>query len=182
MNIELIRLTLYKEYLEDFYRFCMGLGGDTAKVMGEILSFEADRRSINIAIHSIGTELRKEDRDTLFPRFGMLYPEGHMYLAKCETIESIKVGLQDAKPFGDLFRESRYDYTTQGSSTERTLDEAFDIYEVGLLKAAFDYQFHYGVFYSYLKLKEKEAKNLEWISFCISHKQPERANKYIPLF
>src|SRR3989344_5572327 len=37
MNIELIRNTLYKAYLQDFYRYCQVLGGDTAEVMGEIL-------------------------------------------------------------------------------------------------------------------------------------------------
>ena len=37
MNIELIRNTLYKAYLEDFYAYCLSLGGPTAQVMGEIL-------------------------------------------------------------------------------------------------------------------------------------------------
>jgi V-type H+-transporting ATPase subunit d len=37
MNIELIRNTLYKAYLEDFYQFCQRLGGDTATFMGELL-------------------------------------------------------------------------------------------------------------------------------------------------
>ncbi len=37
MNIEIIRNTLYKAYLEDFYAYCLTLGGPTAEVMGEIL-------------------------------------------------------------------------------------------------------------------------------------------------
>ena len=37
MNIEIIRNTLYKTYLEDFYGFCQSLGGPTADAMGEIL-------------------------------------------------------------------------------------------------------------------------------------------------
>lgn len=37
MNIEIIRNTLYKAYLEDFYGFCKQLGGATAEVMSEIL-------------------------------------------------------------------------------------------------------------------------------------------------
>ena len=44
MNIEIIRNTLYKSYLESFYNFCLFLGGETADVMCEILAFEADRR------------------------------------------------------------------------------------------------------------------------------------------
>lgn len=37
MNIELIRNTLYKAYLEDFYDFCKKIGGPTSEVMCEIL-------------------------------------------------------------------------------------------------------------------------------------------------
>jgi V-type H+-transporting ATPase subunit d len=37
MNIEIIRNTLYKAYLEDFYAFCQKMGGETADVMCEIL-------------------------------------------------------------------------------------------------------------------------------------------------
>ena len=46
MNIEIIRNTLYKAYLEDFYAFCQKVGGGTAEVMGGILQLEADRRTI----------------------------------------------------------------------------------------------------------------------------------------
>lgn len=38
MNIEIIRNTLYKAYLEAFYDFCKGIGGTTADVMCEILA------------------------------------------------------------------------------------------------------------------------------------------------
>jgi len=76
MNIEIIRNTLYKAYLEDFYEFCMTLGDSTAEIMSEILAFEADRRAFIITINSFGTELSKEDRFKLFPRCGKLYPDG----------------------------------------------------------------------------------------------------------
>lgn len=38
MNIEIIRNTLYKAYLEAFYGFCKRLGGTTADAMCEILA------------------------------------------------------------------------------------------------------------------------------------------------
>ncbi len=40
MNIEIMRNTLYKAYLDDFAAFCNKLGGTTAEVMGSLLSFE----------------------------------------------------------------------------------------------------------------------------------------------
>jgi V-type H+-transporting ATPase subunit d len=38
MNIEIIRNTLYKAYLEDFYGYCQSVGGPTADVMCELLA------------------------------------------------------------------------------------------------------------------------------------------------
>ncbi len=38
MNIEIIRNTLYKSYLESFYNFCRNMGGETEEVMCEILA------------------------------------------------------------------------------------------------------------------------------------------------
>ena len=45
MNIEILRNTLYKAYLDDFARFCTGLGGATAEIMGDLLSFEVTAAS-----------------------------------------------------------------------------------------------------------------------------------------
>lgn len=40
MNIEIMRNTLYKAYLDDFAEFCQSLGSTTAEVMGDLLAFE----------------------------------------------------------------------------------------------------------------------------------------------
>lgn len=40
MNIEIMRNTLYKAYLDDFAEFCQSLGSTTAEIMGDLLSFE----------------------------------------------------------------------------------------------------------------------------------------------
>ena len=44
MNIEIMRNTLYKAYLDDFAEFCQSLGGATADVMGDLLAFEVGGR------------------------------------------------------------------------------------------------------------------------------------------
>lgn len=46
MNIEIIRNTLYKAYLEAFYEFCKGIGGTTADVMCEILAVSDNYKEI----------------------------------------------------------------------------------------------------------------------------------------
>ena len=43
MNIEIMRNTLFKAYLDDFARLCARLGGATAEIMGDLLAFEARR-------------------------------------------------------------------------------------------------------------------------------------------
>lgn len=90
MNIEIIRNTLYKAYLEAFYKFCSAIGGTTADTMCEILQFEADRRAIIITINSFGTELGKDDRAKLYPRCGRLNPDGLAALARADDYDQVK--------------------------------------------------------------------------------------------
>ena len=97
VNIEIIRNTLYKAYIEDFHSICQKLGGSTAEVMGNILQLEADRRTINITINSIDTDLDIKQREKLYPTIGLLYPEGTARLAKAIDIESIRTAI-DAFP------------------------------------------------------------------------------------
>jgi hypothetical protein len=52
LNIEIIRNTLYKAYLEDFYDFCQKIGGPTAEIMGDILQV-GERKLINTYQYNI---------------------------------------------------------------------------------------------------------------------------------
>lgn len=46
--------------------------------------------------------------------------------------------------------------------------------EVRRLTDTFEQQFHYGVFYSYMRLREQEIRNLMWISECVTQDQKTR--------
>ncbi|KAK4393079.1 V-type proton ATPase subunit d2 [Sesamum angolense] len=160
MNIEIMRNTLYKAYLEDFYRFCQKLGGATAEIMSDLLAFEADRRAVNITINSIGTELTRDDRRKLYSNFGLLYPYGHEELAVCGHrsglgAEIVKITVLFWKDIFNLVRAAMEKYPPYQSifsklsyGESQMLDKAFYEEEVKRLCLAFE-QFHYGVFFAY---------------------------------
>uniref|UniRef100_A0A182JWW2 V-type proton ATPase subunit n=1 Tax=Anopheles christyi TaxID=43041 RepID=A0A182JWW2_9DIPT len=91
MNIEIIRNTLYRTYLETFYDLCKEIGGTTAAVMCEILGFEADRRAIIITINALATALSREDYVHLYPRCGRLYPDGLQALGRASDYEQVQL-------------------------------------------------------------------------------------------
>lgn len=91
VEIEILKNSLMKLYLEDFYYFCQELGGDTAEIMGDLLKAKADQRAINITLNSFGTPLNEPTmrsgdgwptRKSLYPSIGFLYPAGTAELVK----------------------------------------------------------------------------------------------------
>ncbi len=106
LNIEIVRNTLYKNYLQDFYNFVNThpdiSGTPTAEVMSEILEFEADRRAINITLNSFGTELSKTDRKKLYPDLGKLYPEGNLMLSRADDFEGVRLAVDGVSELQEL--------------------------------------------------------------------------------
>jgi len=168
MNVEVMRVTLYKAYLEDFAALCERQGGATSKLMMDVLSFEADKRALQITINSLGTDLSREDRAKLFPRLGSLYPFGHAELAAADDIEQVRAAAEKVPYLAAIF--SRVPFGSDATA----LDRAFYEEAVKRCMLMFELQFHYGVYWAYLKLREQEIRNLMWVSECVAQDQHSR--------
>jgi V-type H+-transporting ATPase subunit d len=167
LNIEIVRNTLYKNYLEDFYHFVNNhpelKGTPTAEVMSEVLEFEADRRAINITLNSFGTELSKADRKKLYPEIGRLYPEGSLMLSRADDIEGVSLavsGISDYKAFFDTVGLNQSgggaSNMAGGSGSDgKSLEDMFYQKEMELSKITFTRQFTHAVIYAWVKLKEQ---------------------------
>jgi V-type H+-transporting ATPase subunit d len=168
LNIEIVRNTLYKNYLEDFHHFCntdpeMSMT-PTGEVMSEILEFEADRRAINITLNSFGTELSKDQRQKLYPDFGKLYPEGMLMLSRADDVESVALavsGVGDYKRFFDEVGMSQHSGIGVGNMAggaggdQKSLEDMFYQKEMELSKLVFTRQFTHAVIYAWVKLREQ---------------------------
>ena len=72
--------------------------------MQDLLHFEADRRVINIAISSLDTEMSASDKLKLFPECGGLFPVGQADLAKCSSLDEIRMVIRNCASHGQLSR------------------------------------------------------------------------------
>lgn len=168
MNVEIMRCKLYRAYLDDFNNFVEGLGGTTCSFMSMMLAFEADRRAINLTINSIGTEVTRDDRLDLFSSCGTLYPQGQLALSACEDLSQVQGVLERYTHFANITSHMEY---TDGIPF---LDKHFYEEERKLAQGAFELQFHYGVFYALMKIREQEIRNLMWIGECIVQNQKDK--------
>ena len=176
LNIEIIRNTLYKNYLEDFHKFVNEepaiRGTPTASVMNEVLEFEADRRSINITLNSFGTELSKAERKKLYPEFGRLYPEGNLMLSRADDAEGVRIAVDGVYDYRTMMDQTGMGGGGGGLGNQsggiggdegKSLEDLFYQKEMEISKLAFTYQFTHAVVYAWVKLKEQVSDMMSYL-------------------
>lgn len=176
-----LKYMIEKLYLEDFYYFCKKIGGATGEIMGSVLEARADQVTISITMNSFTTmyneaNQRSSSRRGLYPCLGQLYPEGIKLLSKVDTEDKLGRLLDKFPDYRHLWESAPLD-----EDNVRDLDSVFYERNVRLLELCFDGQFHYGMFYAYVKLKEQETRNLEFLCECVMQGRTDQM-KVVPIF
>jgi len=171
-DLEIMKATLKKAWLEDFYGFCMRQGGTTAEVMGHILSVEADFRVLLVTLNALNTKLStdqdlQEVRNKLYPNFGYLYPEGQKALRTAWNDTAVRTAIEPYSKYLSLYDvvKDYYDRESAGGTqvAAQSIEDLIYKENVKEYENAFEQQFHFGVFFAWVKLREQEIRNIRWI-------------------
>eukprot|EP00388_Colpodella_angusta_P011217 GDKJ01028842.1.p1 GENE.GDKJ01028842.1~~GDKJ01028842.1.p1 ORF type:complete len:402 (+),score=108.37 GDKJ01028842.1:40-1206(+) len=191
-NLDLMRCILKRAWLEDFNNFCQSLGGTTADVMSEILSKEADLRALSVVLNSppdsdsrnaAHAELASI-REHLFAGFGTLYPSFVRAVVSEGDEDAIRRTLAPFKGLMKIYEEGRAltdphaDRSGRLVSVEDLLFQA----RVAAAEEAFSQMMQFGVFYSYVVLKEQEIRNLIWIADMLVLNEKDHINEIVHIF
>ncbi|KAG5487118.1 hypothetical protein LSCM1_07791 [Leishmania martiniquensis] len=176
LSVEYIRGILMKNYYEQFYDFCYNLGGETREVMCALLDAEADRMVLTFTLNTLGMrEITPVDRRKVFPSIGSLV-DIHDDIAESENEEQLRDRLRRFTTYFELLDDSS---RTVDSASKKSLERRFVEMSVVMYNDAMTRQFQYGVFYAYVKLKELEINNLQWIADCVVQQMRNRLHEYV---
>eukprot|EP01065_Artemidia_motanka_P027287 TRINITY_DN32509_c0_g1_i1.p1 TRINITY_DN32509_c0_g1~~TRINITY_DN32509_c0_g1_i1.p1 ORF type:complete len:431 (+),score=167.65 TRINITY_DN32509_c0_g1_i1:89-1294(+) len=199
-QIQQVRAMFKKSYLEAFYDLCEEIGGTTFQVMRDILDFEADQQVLTVAKNLLGSpEVRPGyERLRLFPNIGTLvdYHSRDMSssgaggadkgIAECNDDEQLRSLFADDKKglriWDRVLGSGGGMGLGDGASQASGMEEELKKMAISLWKDALNRQFHYGVFYAWVKLVEHEISNLNWICECIDGRHTDRIRGFIPIY
>merc|ERR1712113_587752 len=188
-DLELMKVKLTKAWFEDFYAFCMRIGGTTAEVMGHILKREADYRTLLITLNSFNTEMgsveQKIARAQLYPAVGYMYPDCVGAITNVFNEASLTEALKDTE-YKKLYDDVKSYYEKDGKETSVEAASIEDvIYKANaqMYEMAFEQQYHFGIFYAWVKLREQEIRNIRWTAEMVVLDRKESIDKTIvPIF
>jgi V-type H+-transporting ATPase subunit d len=194
-DLEIMRNILKKAWLEDFYSFCTEKlsGTATAEIMGDLLQTEADFRVLSVTLNALnsplGSSQQISDRNALYPSFGKLYPDGTNRIRRAWNEQTVRAALEPFEKFAALYEQCKQFYDKDslaaidhGKGRFKSIEDLLFAELEKQYEMCFENQFHYGVFYAWIKLQEQELRNLEWICNMIQMGRKQDVDDIIPLF
>merc|ERR1712093_251511 len=188
-DLEIMKNILKKAWLEDFHAFCLSLGGSTEEVMGHVLKMEADFRVLVVTMNALNTPLgsaqQLADRNALYPNFGYLFPEGADKIRKAFNETTVRAALEPYANYLKLYDQCKEFYESDSKKAVGKMKSIEDLlYQetVSMYELAFEEQYHYGVAYAWVKLREQEIRNLEWIANMILMGRRDKVEEIIHIF
>jgi len=192
-DLEIMKALLKKAWLEDFHGFVQKQGGTTDECMGHMLMMEADFRMVLICLNTLHSELSDESysekRNAMFPHFGYLYPEGYEKLRKAGTdatmVETALEATDKTGVYKKCYEKAKSFYEDGGgeAKSHSSIEDVMYTVNAKAYEMAFEQQYHFGIFYAWVKLKEQEIRNIRWIASMIQLGKKEAIDEtVIPIF
>ena len=194
-DLEIMKNMLKKAWLEDFYSFCTETmsGSTTEQIMGDLLRCEADFRVIMVTLNALnsplGTSQQIADRNALYPSFGYLYPDGTNRIRRAWNEQTVRAALEPFEKFSALYDQCKQFYDKDAAKSidhskgrYKSIEDLLFVELERLYEMCFENQFHYGVFYAWIKLGEQEIRNIEWICNMIQMGRRGDVEDIIPIF
>merc|ERR1712130_41964 len=161
--------------------------------MGHMLKMESDFRTMLVTLNALNTDLNTESnrssRNALFPNFGYLYPEGTHEIGKAWDETTVRTSLEPYGEYLKLFDEVKQFYEAEKKESNLAVANFHSIEDliykenVKMYETSFEQQYHFGVFYAWVKLREQEIRNVRWIANMIVLGTKDRIDDTImPIF